>query len=145
MYLETSVFPEYMQEDEEELEEIFEDKDSIGLLLEENKKPIGYAVALPLENCEVYDIESDPQFENYNTLYLESIAVLPEYQGKGCGSKLFNGLSKIAKEKGYKRITLHARKENGFSKIIQGKNGRVLETYEEWLGDEEFDYLELKL
>ena len=50
-------------------------------------------------------VEEDPQ-----TVRLRQMAVINDLQGKGIGSALMNFAENLARDRGYKRITMHARK-----------------------------------
>jgi GNAT superfamily N-acetyltransferase len=48
--------------------------------------------------------------ENPQTVRLRQMAVPDAYQGKGIGRALMNFAENLARDRGYKRITMHARK-----------------------------------
>ena len=48
--------------------------------------------------------------EDSQTVRLRQMAVLNDLQGKGVGSALMNFAENLARDRGYKRITMHARK-----------------------------------
>ena len=50
-------------------------------------------------------VEKDP-----STLRLRQVAVLNDLQGKGIGRALTNFAENLARDRGYKRVTMHARK-----------------------------------
>ena len=50
-------------------------------------------------------VEEDPQ-----TVRLRQMAVINDLQGKGVGSALMNFAENLARDRGYRRITMHARK-----------------------------------
>ena len=50
-------------------------------------------------------VEEDPQ-----TVRLRQMAVLNDLQGKGIGKALMNFAENLARDRGYKKITMHARK-----------------------------------
>lgn len=55
-------------------------------------------------------IEEDPQ-----TVRLRQMAVMNDLQGKGIGKALMQFAENLARDRGYRRITMHARKEaSGF-------------------------------
>lgn len=55
-------------------------------------------------------IEEDPQ-----TVRLRQMAVMNDLQGKGIGKALMQFAENLARDRGYKRITMHARKDaSGF-------------------------------
>lgn len=72
---------------------LFEEKICDAIVAEENGTVVGFAL----------------YYTNYSTwkgkcLYLEDFFVLPEFRGSGIGSKLFDEVVKIAKERGVKRM-----------------------------------------
>lgn len=67
-------------------------------------KPYGYIIGRELE-CDKEIIDNNQG--KRNTIYLLSIAVIPEMQGKGNGEKLLKKLIGKVKESGFNRITLH--------------------------------------
>ena len=55
-------------------------------------------------------VEEDPQ-----TVRLRQMAVMNDLQGKGIGKALMQFAENLARDRGYKRITMHARKDaSGF-------------------------------
>ncbi len=52
-------------------------------------------------------VEEDPQ-----TVRLRQMAVLNDLQGKGIGKALMNFAENLARDRGYKTITMHARKNS---------------------------------
>lgn len=48
--------------------------------------------------------------EDSETVRLRQMAVPDEYQGKGIGRALMNFAENLARDRGYKKITMHARK-----------------------------------
>lgn len=72
---------------------LFEEKICEALVAERDGKVVGFAL----------------YYTNYSTwkgkcLYLEDFYVLPEFRGEGIGSKLFDAVVTIAKNRGVKRM-----------------------------------------
>lgn len=73
---------------------LFVRKAACSLIAEEDGKPIGFAL----------------YFFNFSTfigrpgLYLEDIFILPEYRGKGYGTKIFHELARIAEQENCGRM-----------------------------------------
>lgn len=81
---------------------------SFTIVVEENNKIIGYGTAEKL---------------NRNSMDIESIAILPEYQGKGYGSKLIEAIENEAKKRNYKKIVLEVREKNENAKNFYLNHG----------------------
>jgi predicted GNAT family N-acyltransferase len=64
--------------------------------------------------------------ENPQTVRLRQMAVVNDLQGKGIGKALINFAENLARDRGYKTITMHARKNSvGFyEKMGYKKNGQ---------------------
>ncbi len=135
-----------MASDIEDLERTFKDKDSILIVAKENGKVIGYIAGLPLSKAydwlSIYDKALKPEKK---TFYVESIAILPGY--RNVFQKLIKKLYEEVKKRGYKKIAVHARKQNKLSDVMQKRYGmkyvRTLHDWFDWGGD--FDYLEKKI
>ncbi|MGP6207136.1 ribosomal protein S18-alanine N-acetyltransferase [Cuniculiplasma sp. SKW3] len=69
----------------------------MSIVMEESGKIIGYAMGIGMNetDCDV-----------------ESIAIDPEYQGKGLGRELLQALEDIMRSRGYKRSVLEVRDKN---------------------------------
>lgn len=67
-----------------------------------------YAYIASLDGCECGYIlaYAKPEMMYGEELYIELLAVLPEYQRKGVGTKLLNKLRDQAKEEGYRELSL---------------------------------------
>ncbi|RYZ22325.1 MAG: GNAT family N-acetyltransferase [Chitinophagaceae bacterium] len=63
--------------------------------------------------------------EAHDTVRLRQMAVLNDLQGKGVGKALMSFAENIARDRGYKRITMHARKnaQGFYEKMGYKKNG----------------------
>ncbi len=104
---------------EDELREDFESDTSIVAILREEDKIIGYAYTIP--------DDEDPQ-----SACLESIAILPEFQGSGFVAHLTDKIEEKVKSRGYKFMTLDAMTENKYADKIRRHYGdRIVEEGEE--------------
>ncbi len=82
----------------------------IGWILEKDKKvPVGVAEISPTDSN--------------NCAYVKSFAIHPSYHGKGLGSRLFNYVLYIIKQKGYTWATITVRADNTPAKRIYYKAG----------------------
>jgi len=92
-----------------ELSSFFQNQDTVAVLLYEqkNNRIIGYIFAFP-------DTNDDPQ----TVAHVDSVALLPEYQGKGLVVALNRRLEEELIEKGYQFITMHVMIVNGYSEKI---------------------------
>lgn len=85
-----------LDESEDDLEEIFEISGAIRLLArDEEKRIVGYLIAYPKKSSKC------------RTMYLSTIAVLPEHRGKGAGRKMLKKLVFESRKAGYERVTGH--------------------------------------
>jgi len=147
--VENASFPEGMRPSPEEIREVLENTNGIHLVVKNEKGDIvGYLSSL--RQTEEYKELSkyDPEFENSpESLYLESIAVMPGKRNLKILNDLVRSLGELARESGYKKITMHARVENGLSRVSQKRYGaRLLRRIERWYKfNKPFDYLEINL
>ena len=108
--------------------ETFKNKKAINLLLFNDDRVVGYLMSSRLED----DIRcnKDVHYGKFDTYYLESIAIIPKYQGKGLGKKLFSKFLGLVKQKGCRRVLLDAASDSmeklalfySFKKIRHHKN-----------------------
>lgn len=78
-------------------EELEREKDNLLLVAYEDDHMLGC--------CMLVEEEQDPQ-----TVRLRQMAVSNDLQGKGIGKVLMNFAENIARDRGYKKLTMHARK-----------------------------------
>ncbi len=78
-------------------EELEKEKDNLLLVAYEDDRMLGC--------CMLVEEEQDPQ-----TVRLRQMAVSDDLQGKGIGKVLMNFAENIARDRGYRKITMHARK-----------------------------------
>jgi predicted GNAT family N-acyltransferase len=76
-------------------EELDKEKNNLHIVAYEDEKMLGCCMLL----------EEDPQ-----TVRLRQMAVRNDLQGKGVGKALMQFAENLARDRGYKRITMHARK-----------------------------------
>ena len=81
-------------------DELEREKNNLHIVAYEDERMLGCCML----------IEEDPQ-----TVRLRQMAVMNDLQGKGIGKALMQFAENLARDRGYKRITMHARKEaSGF-------------------------------
>jgi ribosomal protein S18 acetylase RimI-like enzyme len=139
MDMERELFPEALW-DCENYEQKMEGGKITIIAYAPDGKVAGYIFAVP--HGEAYDDlkEVDSRMSPMqNAIYLESIAIRSEYQGRGYFSKL---VKKLIEEVSGRPITMHARVSNNCSVGMQ-KQGAVLDhSVENWFDSgERFDYL----
>ncbi|MDD4107490.1 MAG: GNAT family N-acetyltransferase [Prolixibacteraceae bacterium] len=102
--LETSCFPEYQQS---------------------SRQIISHSLTSPFQSVVIAEIHNGKEkipagsatlYQYSKTLRLFSIAVLPEFQGKGTGKKLMEYILELAQKKKFHRVSLETRKSD--SKLI---------------------------
>jgi predicted GNAT family N-acyltransferase len=81
-------------------EELEKEKNNLHIVAYEDERMLGCCML----------IEEEPQ-----TVRLRQMAVMNDLQGKGIGKALMQFAENLARDRGYKRITMHARKDaSGF-------------------------------
>lgn len=90
------------------LRRVFRMKDSFNLVAEEDGDIVGYVSAIPIDG---------------ETADVESIAVDPDYQGKGVGGKLLVLIEEEMKSRGFRRSILEVRDRNFESIRFYKKHG----------------------
>jgi len=68
------------------------------------------------------DVSLDPEAEA-GDYYIDTLSVNPEYQGQGIGTQLILETQKIAKQKGYNRISLNVSHDNPNARKLYSKLG----------------------
>ncbi len=81
---------------------------SFTVVIEENNKIIGYGTAAKL---------------NKNSMDIESIAILPDYQKKGYGTKLIDAIEDEIKNRSCKTVILEVREKNENAKNFYLNHG----------------------
>ncbi len=100
------------------LKRMFSVKASFSLVADDEGKVVGYVTAIPIGEM---------------TADIESIAVDPDYQGKGVGGMLLNAVEVEIRKRGYMRSILEVRDKNFESIGFYRKHGYIeiehLDTY----------------
>ncbi len=153
--VEQGAFPEELQLDEEDIRSVLENPKTITVVLKDQTGIVkGFFSGAPNsefyeefleENPEEPGTETDQLFENSDSkLYIFDMAILEESRGKGGYSSMINAMINHAREKGFTALTMHARKSEPVTEMMQKRYGaRLVRTVDKWLGGEPFDYLEL--
>ncbi len=79
----------------------------------------GYMVAYETFVSDIVGPDENVPFEASRALYIDDLALLPEYQGKGYGEKAFNGMLKVVEQE-EKPLFFHARDSTSWP-IIEAK------------------------
>ncbi|MFA5797820.1 MAG: GNAT family N-acetyltransferase [Candidatus Woesearchaeota archaeon] len=104
--VENSTFEEGVRYTEEEEEFVtFLEVHAINFIILEEDTILGYLMSSRLEDDD--RCVDDPHYGKYDTVHLESIAILPTHQSKGLGKQLFKAFLNKAFET-YKRVVLDA-------------------------------------
>jgi len=147
--VEKQSFPKEIQSSAEDLKEILENSDGIHLLAKDVAGKVVGALLSLRQSQEYEDLKKyDPDFINDETaLYVESVAIKPNFRSLEVANKLLKTLIEQAEKKQYKKITMHTRVSNGLSDILQKRCGaNFKKRIENWYGfGEPFDYLEIEL
>ncbi len=130
--------------------EILKNENNVRIILKNDGITVGYLLAVP-HNVARKDLEEDDSLihEDASRYYIESVAILPTYKGKGGFSEMFEMLIQELKKKGIIKISMHARVLNNFSNIIQKKTKvtlrRKIEKWKYYNYEEPTDYIEATL
>ncbi len=100
--IEADAFPQYDPQ-EEILEQDFLNKNNIVIILRSSRQSIiGYAYAEPIGQ-----LNPRRKKENADTAYITSIAIHPNFQGKGLAAHLHKALDMRLKKRGYSFLEGH--------------------------------------
>ena len=133
----------------EEIEKILFNPKAVHLILRNSSEEIvGYITSLPHNESYTFLSNMDKEMTAQDSaLYLESMAILPEYRGFKSFTSLINKIFEEGVKSGYKKLTMHARVLNGVTDVLQKRYGAefIRRVYNFYDTDESFDYLELIL
>ena len=140
-------FPEEMHLDDEELLEFF-GRNLIGILLTENDELVALGILMKEEEVAEELEDFDPLFiASEDGYYSYSVAVKPEFEGKGYASTMLQLIRQTATERGGKQLTAHVRTSNGWHKkranLLNPDVRRTVPNAWEIDGDVEFQLLRL--
>lgn len=150
--LEKSVFPKsWLYKDAKDYyKKRLENEDCINLFLYDSDKVIGYCLCLPLEK-EFKDLKKHHKTlkKTPNTLYIETIEILPNYRGHGLLKLILRKIEKTAMKRKYKFIALHSRTTNNLDKKMIKILPNVVyqQNIKKWYfgGNEPYKYLLIKI
>ncbi len=146
MSIEEQCFPAQMQDSRLDFETSLKDEYSIGGILYRDNKPIGYLLGSHISELNSEDILTTNRFIQDHQdfiFYIDSIAILPEERSLIVFDFFLHEMHTIIHRFDYGYLTCHARKKNGFSRMLQRRFGAVvLASYVNWNEyNEPFDYL----
>jgi len=127
--------------------EILKNESSVRVILKNDKITVGYLLAVPHNDAKRDLEEDDPVMqEGDSRYYIESVAILPAYRGKGGLAKMLDTLLEELRKKAIYRLSMHARVLNKFSDFIQKKMKatqiRRIEKWKYYNYEEPTDYIE---
>ena len=140
-----NIYPEQIRTPGEEYLNIFAEGGCIAKIAMSGADYIGNAIGYVLKKDELSFHSIDFDVEEGSAVYLFNFVVNPEHQGKGYGKNLLSDFLETAKQRGYKRVFGHFRK-NG-SLYLAKKFGAVeLKSEFNWCDTgEEYILCEIKL
>jgi len=125
-------------------------KSNIHIIFNDNGKRAGYLLAIP-HDVAIEELKNDdPEIEkDSGKYYIETIGIIPESRGKKGLSFMLQKLVEECRDRGIKRISLHARISNNLSEIIRKKfeiiKTRRIEKWRYYNFEEPTDYIEAVL
>jgi ribosomal protein S18 acetylase RimI-like enzyme len=125
------------------------DPANLNLGLKAGQVIVGYLLATPygaaldcLQNADPGMVASD-----VGRYYVDTIAVLPEWNGRGGATSLMRELEREATASGLASLAIHARTVNGFNALVRRLAGdRLIRTHWldnwSWADGEPYEYIE---
>lgn len=120
--LERECFPAAWQypEAEEYYAVMLTDSENVNIFLREDGEAVGYVLAKPFKTAVLELTEYDPELqEESDKFYIETIQILPAYQGRGGARRLLIGACEAVLKRGMNKFAIHARTANGLHKKIK--------------------------
>lgn len=152
MALETACYHPNIQFERDYKKEEMTKKGAVALLVMKDGKVIGEVYGSPLSTMKD-ELDADNKelrafeelFERFRgkegkVFYCMGISVLPEYQGRGIGTKLEEELVRMVKAAGYESFVLHAH-EGPSEKIAKRLGAGFVKTYQNWYDTGDTYYL----
>lgn len=124
------------------------DRENVNIFLCEDGETIGYVLAKPYKAAVPELKEYDPELlEASDKFYIETIQILPAYQGRGGARRLLIKACEEALKRGMTKLAIHARTSNSFhEKIKRIFDGSIILTRNiekwKWAKDEPYEYIE---
>lgn len=142
--IEYESFPSSLADSENDLHKLVDSPTGIflALSLPSPYRVIGY-IAADLLECfsDIPGATADPHFGKRDTIYVASVAVLPNWRGRGFGTALMRECLQVALRKGIERFTAHI--QTG-AVTRTGLAMNVLKSFTDWYGTgRTFDYVEI--
>jgi hypothetical protein len=107
--------------------------------------PLGYTIALPLEEAPYRGCTEDRSLGKLDTAYIESLAVI-EGSSPATLLKLTRTLGNEFENRGYKRMTMHVESGSKLHRALSNLGARELGNFDNWMGwGRTFSYLEMPL
>jgi len=142
--IECASFPPSLADNDKDLQKLANSSSGIFLILTLPSpfRAIGYIAADLLEYfADIPGIAADPHFGQRDTIYVESVAVLPAWRGRGFGTALMRKCIQVAVQKGMHRVTAHV---HSGSVIRTGFAIKAVKSFRDWYGTgNTFDYVEI--
>lgn len=144
--IEQACFPRDMQETNQGFGEFLADEYATGMLLCCEGRPVGYISGSHISEINSEDIlEEYPEIKKNEDLifYVDSIALLDSHRSPRALDFLIHEMVAWLKDKGYRFVSAHIRRKNGFSRLMQSRYGaQKIKRYSDWMEfNEPFDYL----
>lgn len=127
---------------------MLKDSENVNIFLREDGETIGYILAKPYKTAWLELKEHDPELrEASDKCYIETIQILPAYQGRGGARWLLIRACEEALKQGMTKFAIHARTSNSFhEKIKRIFDGSIILTRNiekwKWAKDEPYEYIE---
>lgn len=149
--LEKECFPADWQypEAEEYYAAMLADSENVNIFLRDDGETVGYLLARPFKSVVEELKESDPELTDKPeaVYYIETIQILPTYQGKGGARRLLVETSEAVLKRGVNKFSIHARTTNGLHEIVKKVFAgsvtltRKIESWK-WANGEPYEYIE---
>ncbi len=149
--LEQACFPAdwLYPEAEEYYADMLADSENVNIFLRENDDTVGYLLARPFKSVvkELQESDSELTDKQEEFYYIETIQILPSYQGKGGARRLLVETGEAVLKRGVSNFAIHARTTNGLNQIIKKVfAGSITLTREidswRWANGEPYEYVE---
>ncbi|MEI6213713.1 MAG: GNAT family N-acetyltransferase [Desulfuromonadales bacterium] len=125
------------------------DSENVNIFLRDGGETVGYLLARPFKSVVQELKESDPELTDKLEAfyYIETIQILPSYQGKGGARRLLIETSEAVMKHGVNKFAIHARTTNGLNQIIKKVFAGFITLTREidswrWANGEPYEYIE---
>jgi ribosomal protein S18 acetylase RimI-like enzyme len=149
--LEQACFPSdwLYPEAEEYYASMLAESENVNIFLRDGGETVGYLLARPFKSVVQELKESDPELTDKSEAfyYIETIQILPAYQGKGGARRLLVETGEAVLKRGVNKFAIHARTTNGLNAIIKKVFAgsitliRDIESWR-WANGEPYEYIE---